>query len=399
MRKRALRPTLLALLLAATTVSAYVLHDIDRRDDDLLVAEEDLGTRLSRLSDTLTGIGAAQQSYVAPGQQGGRWFEQVSALVGQLYDETAALRPRLRSPEGSAALQTLADAADALIAADTRVRENLRLGQALMAADVIFTDSRSTQDVMIARLRDVRAAEQAAYHTEHAALSQKRWGVLGVTALLWIIGLIVSVASTAQTAAAPVVAASETGGSQGAGESRGASHASVNLAAAADLCTALSRVTTAAALPGLLAQAAGILDASGIILWMGAGEELFAVTAHGYGPQLVARLGPITRDADNATAAAWRTGQTTTVAGTGTGTGAVVAPMFGPDACIGVLAVEIRNSREHDPAIQAVTAMIAAQLATAVSAWPAASPAPPLADPAADDAADQITPEFRSAGL
>jgi hypothetical protein len=39
---------------------------------------------------------------------------------------------------------------------------------------------------------------------------------------------------------------------------------------------------------------------------MGAGDHLFAVTAHGYGPDTVARLGPISRAADNATASAWR---------------------------------------------------------------------------------------------
>jgi hypothetical protein len=59
--------------------------------------------------------------------------------------------------------------------------------------------------------------------------------------------------------------------------------------------------------------------------------------------------------------------------------GAVVAPMFGPDACIGVLAAEVRHGREDDTDTRAVTAMIAAQLATAVAAWPAASTAPAAA--------------------
>ena len=51
--------------------------------------------------------------------------------------------------------------------------------------------------------------------------------------------------------------------------------------------------------------------------------------------------------------------------------GAIVAPMFGPDRCVGVLAAEVRHGREQDAATQAVTIMIAAQLATVIGAWPA----------------------------
>lgn len=389
MRTRVIRLTLLVLLPAATAVAGYFLWDIERRADGVLAAGEDVDARLDRLNDTLMGIGAAQQSYVAPGQPDGPWLERTSALVAALFDEAAALRPHLRSPEGSAALQMLADTTAALIAADTRVRENLRLGQELMAADVIFTDGRSTLDVMIARLHEVRLAEHAAYGTERAALSQERWVVLGVTTLLWVMGVILVVTAAAPTTAAPVETVSGIGPAQQESvKSERASPPSVNLAAAAELCTALSRVTTTAELPGLLGRAATVLDASGIILWMSAGEELFAVTAHGYAPGAIARLGPIARDADNATAAAWRTGRTTTVAGNGTERGAMVAPMFEPDACMGVLAIEVRNGREQDPAAQAVAEMIAAQLATAVSAWPAASPAQTPVEATADAAAE-----------
>jgi GAF domain-containing protein len=72
------------------------------------------------------------------------------------------------------------------------------------------------------------------------------------------------------------------------------------------------------------------------------------------------------------------------VAGDGKTPGGLVAPMFGPDGCIGILALETRQGREQEPAVQAVAAIVAAQLATAVAAWPAAS-VPPAAvkEPAA----------------
>jgi hypothetical protein len=153
------------------------------------------------------------------------------------------------------------------------------------------------------------------------------------------------------------------------------------MAEAAAVCTALSRVATAAEIPPVLARAADVLAASGIIVWMGAGEELFAATSHGYHPRVLARLGPIRRTSENATAAAWRACTLRVVQGDLSNNGAVVAPLFGPstslgpwsDGCIGVLTVEIRDGRENDPTTQAVAAMFAAQLATVLAAWPAPS--------------------------
>jgi hypothetical protein len=148
---------------------------------------------------------------------------------------------------------------------------------------------------------------------------------------------------------------------------------SVDIAEAAAACTALSRVSRASELPDILARVARTLDCSGLIVWLGAGEELFAATAHGYHPRMLARLGPIRRDADNATAAAWRACELRVVPGDTVGNGAIVAPLFSPEDCIGVLAAEFRGGREQDATVRAVTSMVAAQLATIVAAWPAPS--------------------------
>jgi hypothetical protein len=122
-----------------------------------------------------------------------------------------------------------------------------------------------------------------------------------------------------------------------------------------------------------------VLEAPGIVVWMGAGEELFAVTGYGYDTRVLARLGPIRRQADNATAAAWRTGERRIVAADTMSNGAIVAPMIGPGGCIGVLATEVRHGRETDAAVQAATSIIAAQLATVLAAWPQGSVEPPSA--------------------
>jgi hypothetical protein len=156
----------------------------------------------------------------------------------------------------------------------------------------------------------------------------------------------------------------------------------IDLAAAADVCGAFARTADTAALRDALARAATVLDARGIVVWMGAGEELFPALSHGYDARVVERLGPIPRDAANATADAWRTAQIRTVASNQMFDGALAAPIVGVSGCIGVFAAEVRHAREEDAATRAVATMIAAQLAGILPAWPAASSATDTADSA-----------------
>ena len=393
----------MALLLAIAMTTASILWNIEQRINSLNAAQQDRAVRLGRVSETIAGIGAAQQSYVAPGQLDEPWFERTSALVDVLSSDLEQAGNSLRSPEAAEALQALAGSTDVLMAADARVRQNLRLGQELMASDVIFSDGRNILDGMVARLRGLGDAERAHHRAELGALSRWRWIALGATALMWVAGFfgfaVISASSDADQPAGRVPRETSAGppAEQRSGQE---ARPSVDLASAAGLCTDLSRVITTTALPELLGRAARVLDASGLILWMSAGEQLFPVMAHGYREEMLSRFGPIARDADNATAGAWRTWQLTIVGGTATGNGAIVAPLFGLHSCIGVLAAEVRGGAEDNPTTQAVATMIAAQLATVVPAWPAVSltrsaAAEPNAE--AGRASKEATHEVRSA--
>jgi hypothetical protein len=380
MQKRVVQIIMLALLLS-TVLAGFFLLTLEQRTNRITASEQDLNARLARMSTTIAGIGASQQSYIAPGQIDGPWFARTATLASQLAGELRDLRTRLRSPKAIEAFDALVTSCDALVDADNRIRQNLRLGQTLMAADVLFSDSRNILDVATARIGELREAEQAGFREDREAVSGQRWTVLGLSATAWIVVLVVvAVGATPAARAAP----------KGAERAETVMPAatprpSIDLNRVAELCTDLSRIAATAALPGLLKRAASILDASGIILWMSAGEQLFAVTGYGYDPQVLPRLGPVSRDADNAAAVAWRTGKVTTVAADGAGAGAIVAPMFSSQSCFGVLACELRPQSRHDPERPAVAAMIAAQLATAVSTWPAASQARPVLELTLDE--------------
>jgi hypothetical protein len=136
----------------------------------------------------------------------------------------------------------------------------------------------------------------------------------------------------------------------------------------ATLCVDLARVVDTRSLPSLLDRAANLLDASGIILWIADpdGRELNPIFAQGYPPQLVNRLGTIPRDAENATAAAFRTSLLQTVNADEISAGAIAAPLVTPGGCVGVMAAEVRHAAERQNMTLAAATIVAAQLATLV---------------------------------
>jgi hypothetical protein len=104
------------------------------------------------------------------------------------------------------------------------------------------------------------------------------------------------------------------------------------------------------------------------------GETLRPVLAHGYAPQILARISAVPCSADNAAAAAYRTGTLQVVQshlGGSNGAavaGAIVAPILAAEGCIGALSAEINNGGEGSEAIQSVAAIVAAQLASILAA-------------------------------
>jgi hypothetical protein len=157
------------------------------------------------------------------------------------------------------------------------------------------------------------------------------------------------------------------------------------LKSAAKLCTEFSRVKDLGDLNTLLGEAATLMEASGLIVWVGSatGADLRPIMAHGYPPQTLARMPLVSRGADNAAAAAYRTGRLQIVlAHPGSASGAIVAPMLAPEGCIGALAAEIKSGGEASDSVQACASIIAAQLAGVLA--PAATAEPQAAARAAN---------------
>ena len=135
-----------------------------------------------------------------------------------------------------------------------------------------------------------------------------------------------------------------------------------DLPAIARLCTQVCRVERPDEVKPLLQEAARILDATGLIVWLWdeAAGGLRAALSHGYSDRMVAQLPAVPRDDDNATAATFRTGHVQAIQG------ALALPLIVPGGCAGVLAIELPDGREQAKAVRAVATIFAALLAQLV---------------------------------
>lgn len=141
-----------------------------------------------------------------------------------------------------------------------------------------------------------------------------------------------------------------------------------DLTAVAALCTEFGRVENAGEVQPLLEKAAALLDASGLIVWLWdpVAEELRPALVHGYSERVLAQLPAVRRDADNPTAAAFRTGEARAIDGGEHTSAALVLPLHAPGGSPGVLAIELQHGREHTAPVRAVATILAALLAQLV---------------------------------
>ena len=148
------------------------------------------------------------------------------------------------------------------------------------------------------------------------------------------------------------------------GESAPPPRPATDWAAVAWLCTELGRVNTLDDLKILLEEAAGLLGANGLILWVWdeGTERLKAALAHGYSDKVLAHLPALRREADNATAAAFRSAQTCEIKATDDACGALAVPLLAPNGPSGVLALELESGREQSETLRAAATIVGALL-------------------------------------
>jgi transcriptional regulator with XRE-family HTH domain len=138
-----------------------------------------------------------------------------------------------------------------------------------------------------------------------------------------------------------------------------------DLGAVAHLCTAFGSAATAGDVVPLLQEAARLLDAVGLIVWIWdpKAARLNPALAHGYSDKVLAHVPALGSDTDNATAAAFRLAQPCVVKGSDLASSALVLPLMTAAGCAGVLAIELPNGREQSTTVRALATIFASQIA------------------------------------
>jgi hypothetical protein len=422
MRSRAARLTIGAVAWIAIGASGFFLYQTEMRIAAERAALRAFDLHAREASDALADVRAGQQAYVAAGQGVAFWMPKVASTLDSARKNIAELQQTARSAEARSALEQAASGAADFGSVDARARDYLKSGQPLMAGDVVFTEGGSTAVNAARQVEAARLAERQWADASDAALRRQEAMALGGAAGLAALVILVLMPRPKTAAEAAPATLSVTGAPAAGSDSelmlRDAAPAAASkappakptrapdevsaataagravspvLRAAADICSDFGRVVDVHGLSMLLGRAAEVLDASGVIIWLGqpGSGELRAVLAHGYSTQVLARMPSVRRSDDNAAATAVRTGvMQIVVSRPGASAGAVVAPIVGADGCIGALAAETRHGGESSDSVQALATIFAAQLAGILSASVAQAGAsePSIAEPKAASA-------------
>jgi CHASE3 domain sensor protein len=380
-KSRALRFALHALFVVVLVAAAYVVWQKESESLRAVNASHAFGERARVVTRSFLEIKSAQPGYVAAGQGDDYWLSRVDTLVAGAREGLTALKPLARVAQSQTEIDAaLADLED-FEQMDRRAREYVRGGQRLLASDLVFSDGIEKMDGAVAAMERARLAESTA--TQEAVASLRREELLtaaGAAAVALLIVFILAplptidaeskalLSNPAPPAPVPNPAPARTiaPASVPSKPALKAAASVVDLPGIAALCSDLTRVTDTRALPGALERAATLLNASGLVIWIADpdGRELAPVIAHGYPQHLVTRLGTIPRDAENATAAAFRTGLMQTVKADAVSRGAIAAPLLSPSGPLGVMAAELLQDGERRDATRAAVTIVAAQLST-----------------------------------
>lgn len=381
MFRRSARIACLVVGLLATAGLGYRAYQDEsslgsaRRDSD--AAER----AVTETAELLLDLRASLHAYVAPGQGLPFWAKRAQETIGTLKQKLAALDERLATSGGS--LQESLDGVDQLAAAETRARTYVSRDEMQLAGDVIFTEIRDILAAATTQVQSIRTDLRRDYDRRTASIRSEQLMLIGGAIAIWIV-----IAGLLFPSETPAVAVKDPGQwrtelketlkkpapapavvTPVAPAAAGPTVPVIELSSvrqASEICADLSALADPGALQGVLERVSGLLNATGLIVWVASNDagSLSPVATHGFDPKLVSRIGKIPRDSVNLTAAAFRDNAPRMSAATDKTPAALAVPMCGPTGPAGVLSIELKAGQAVEEAKVALAAIIAAQLST-----------------------------------
>lgn len=394
MRSRAVRILLTLLAFGAIAAAAYLTWSVESRLARARTASSAFHTAHVTAVHEAYELRSAQQAYVAAGQSEAFWVQKATTSLEAVRAALDALTSASNNRDVHTAVEGAAQALEDFERIDQRARRYAGTGQKLLASDIIYSDGLETTGRVLASLGDAeRLAREELTSTTKAARLEWMAALAAAAGLVAIALFLLAPVPSPETAtpaqpaepvrtfdlslkpqvsapaAPPAAAASAPNVAAKRAHDPVPGLREADLLGLASICTDLARLSDTGSLPSILERAAKSLDASGVVLWVvdPDGRELMPVAAHGYTVSVLSRLGSLSIDSENATAAAFRTGLVQTVKGEKNTEGAIAAPLVGSSGARGVMSAEVRSGGERQAARLAAATIVAAQLATLVA--------------------------------
>lgn len=377
MKSLPVRIVIFLLFVVTVFVAGYRLLDLQQQASTNSKRQTAFDASLNDILVSVSDLRAAQQAYIADGQEGTFWITRVELIQKTILDGLTRLTSLASSDKTAESLSAATTAMSDFSKMDKHVTEYRRNGHRLMASDLIFTEGQEMTNTTAKHLRVALTQEQELRASvDNQRLRDQTATILGAAAVGLLTSLLLlpfgrpTVASTAEFNANQPLDIAKTLDGSTTPPLVAKSAPSTALTEIAELCSDFSRVTDTDTLPALLRRASGLINGAKIVVWLAdpTGVQLRPVLAHGYRAEMLEQLGVIKTDGDNATAAAFREGTSEIVsAGTNDDSrGALIVPIFTGLSCMGVVTAEFKNGEESDEKCEAVTKIIAAQLASLV---------------------------------
>src|SRR5438093_9843842 len=266
MIRLSVRLTLAFLCLAAAAATAFLLWSMIREAN---ARDADAGRFAADARSASLGIvelRTAQQAYVAAGQGPDFWFARVSAIVREIQETLAALKPLAESPAATLELDEASGALQDFEQMDRRARDYTRTHQLTLASDLIFADGFDLSAKAGQAIQRALTAELTDRDSVLGFLRRRQAYTLagGSSVFLIVLALLVplqrppaSETATAAAAVPPPVSQKTLDdlhdfGTIGAPEAA-APKTTVDLPQVASLCADFAKISETRALPALLA--------------------------------------------------------------------------------------------------------------------------------------------------
>ena len=189
MKTRILRFLLPAILVAAGSGGVAWTWALADHVNQVETAGKQSAARIDRIEVLLDEIALDELRYVASGQIDSETLTSTSSRVREIVSDSSWLFELLLA-RSAPSVSAATEGAASLTEVDDRARENMRAGLDLMAADLLFTETARTRQVLREQLRAIRVAESAAVADARANDLKQAWAVLAGVAVLFAWALV-----------------------------------------------------------------------------------------------------------------------------------------------------------------------------------------------------------------